>query len=315
MNDDPRNEKFAQILVDHSAQIIPGDRVLIEATTAAEPLIRALYAAILDRGGHPHLQLKFSNQETIFFEHTQDAQLDFIPTFTKLAYDEFESRIRIHSETDTQALSQVDPTRQARRQRALAPILQTQMRRGAENNFKWVTTLFPTQAYADQAGMSLEDYEDFVYRACFADQVTEDPVAKWKEFQMKQVDIIERIEGHDKVEMRGPNVDLALSIKGRIFKNSFGKNNMPDGEIFTGPVEKSVNGWVRFTYPAIIQGRVVEDVELTFKQGKVVKATATKNPNFLLEMLEVDDGAKYLGEWAVGTNYQYRQIYWHDPLR
>ena len=303
MNDDPRNEKFAQILVGHSAQIAPGDRVLIEATTAAEPLIRALYAVILDRGGHPHLQLKFPNQEAIFFEYAQDAQLDFVPTFTKLAYDEFESRIRIHSETDTQALSQVNPTRQARRQRALAPILRAQMRRGAENNFKWVTTLFPTQAYADQSGMSLEDYEDFVYRACFADQVTKDPVAKWKEFQTRQAEIIERIEGHDKVELRGPNVDLTLSIKGRVFKNSFGRHNMPDGEIFTGPVEKSVNGWVRYTYPAIIQGRVVEGVELTFEQGKVVKATATKNQDFMLEMLEVDEGAKYVGEWAVGTNY------------
>ena len=175
---DKRIQKFADILVDHSAKIVPGDRVLIEANTAAESLITALYATILDRGGHPHLQLKFPDQEAIFFEHAKEAQLDFVPTFTKLAYDEFESRIRIHSETDTQALSQVDPSKQARRQRALAPILRAQMWRGAEKNFKWVTTLFPTQAYADAAGMSLEDYQDFVYQACFADEATEDPVVK-----------------------------------------------------------------------------------------------------------------------------------------
>ena len=278
---DKRIEKFADILVGHSANIVSGDRVLIEATTAAEPLIMALYAAILDRGGHPHLQLKFPHQEAIFFEHAKESQLDFIPTFTKLAYDEFESRIRIHSETDAQALSQVDPVKQARRQRTLAPILQTQMRRGAENDFKWVTTLYPTQAYADEAGMSLKDYQDFVYKACFADAVTQDPVAKWKEFQVRQAEIIQHIEGHDKVEVRGPNVDLSLSIKGRVFKNSFGEHNMPDGEIFTGPVEKSVNGWVRFSYPAIYQGRVVEGVELTFNEGKVIKATATQEPRFL----------------------------------
>ena len=300
---DPRVEKFAQILVDHSAQIVPGDRVLIEASTVAEPLVSALYAAILDRGGHPHLQLHFPDQEAIFFEHAQTAQLDFTPTFTKLAYDEFESRFRIHSETDLQALSDVDPAKQARYQRALAPIMRAQMWRGAEKNFKWVTTLYPTQAYADAAGMTLEAYEDFVYRACFANLEVEDPVAQWKEFETKQAAVIERIEGRDRVEVRGPNVDLTLSIKGRRFRNSFGEHNMPDGEIYTGPVEDSVNGWVKFTYPAIIQGRVVEGVELTFKRGKVVKATAEKNESFMREMLEVDAGAKYVGEWAVGTNF------------
>jgi aminopeptidase len=300
---DPRIQKFSDILVDHSAHIVPGDRVLIESTTAAEPLVRALFATILDRGGHPHLQLQFPNQELAFFEHAGDVQLDFIPTFTKLAYDEFESRIRIHSETDPQALTSVDPAKQARRQRALAPIMRAQMWRGAEKNFKWVTTLFPTEGYAKEAGMSLEDYENFVYRACFADLESDDPVSRWKEFETRQAAVIERIEGRDKVEVRGPNVDLTLSIKGRRFRNSFGEHNMPDGEIFTGPVEDSVNGWVRFTYPAIIQGRVVEGVELTFKKGKVVKATAKKNQDFLHEMLEVDAGAKYVGEWAIGTNF------------
>ena len=303
MTDDPRIQKFAQILVDHSARIEPGDRVLIESTTAAEPLIKAVYATILDRGGHPHLQLAFPDQEKIFFEHANDEQLGFTPTFTKLAYDEFESRIRIHAETDLHALADVPPEKQSRRQQAMAPILRAQMWRGAEHNFKWVTTLFPTQAYADAAGMPLEEYQDFVYRACFADAETEDPVAKWREFQTRQAEYIERIEGHDRVEVRGPNVDLVLSIKGRRFRNSYGRHNMPDGEIYTGPVEDSVNGWVRFTYPAIIQGRVVEGVELTFKKGKVIKATAKTNEDFLHEMLNVDKGAKYVGEWAVGTNF------------
>jgi len=308
---DPRIQKFAEILVDHSAKIVPGDRVLIEANTTAQPLIMALYATILDRGGHPHLQLAFPGQEKLFFEHAGDAQLDFVPTFTKLAYDEFESRIRIHSETDPKGLTAVDPAKQAQRQRALAPILRAQMWRGAEKNFKWVTTLYPTQAYADEAGMSLADYEDFVYRACYADLETKDPVAKWKEFETRQAEIIEKIEGHDRVEVRGPNVDLSLSIKGRVFKNSFGEHNMPDGEIYTGPVEKSVNGWVRFTYPAIIQGRVVEGVELTFKRGKVIKATATKNEDFLNEMINVDKGAKYVGEFAIGTNFNINRFIGH----
>jgi aminopeptidase len=177
------------------------------------------------------------------------------------------------------------------------------MRRGAEKTFKWVTTLFPTEAYAHEAGMTLKDYEDFVYQACFADEATKDPVAQWKEFEIRQAEIIARIEGQDLVEVQGPNVDLKLSIKGRTFKNSHGRHNMPDGEIYTGPVEKSVNGWVRFSYPAIIQGRVVTGVELTFEHGKVVQAVSKTNQDFLDEMLNTDAGARYVGEWAVGTNY------------
>ncbi len=166
---DPRVEKLAQILVDHSAQIKAGDRVAIEATTAAEPLVRALCATILDRGGHPHLLLELPDQDELLFAHGNDTQLDFPQTFRKLAYEQFESRLRIHSATNPRALSNVDPARQKRRQKTLAPILETQMRRGADRSFKWVTTLFPTEGLAAEAGMSLHDFENFVYHACHAD--------------------------------------------------------------------------------------------------------------------------------------------------
>ncbi|HVM72958.1 MAG TPA: aminopeptidase [Anaerolineales bacterium] len=299
---DARVEKLAQILVDHSAEIKPGDRVAIEATTAAQPLVRALYATILDRGGYPHLLLELPDQEEIYFAHANAEQLDAVPTFRKLAYDQFESRIRIHSDTNPRALSAVDPAKQRRRQKASASILETQMRRGADRSFKWVTTLFPTEGYAIEAEMSLSDFEDFVYRACHADQA--DPVAYWNKVQANQKKIVERIEGHDQVVLRGPNVDLSLSIKGRKFLNAAGKSNMPDGEIFTGPVEDSLNGFVRFSYPAIYSGVMVEGVELTFSNGKVTKARAEKNQPFLLEMLESDAGARYVGEFAIGNNYE-----------
>jgi aminopeptidase len=299
---DPRVEQLARILVDHSAQIKPGDRVAIEATTAAEPLVRALYAAILQRGGHPCPLLDLTDQEEIFFSLANDEQLDAIPPFRKLAYDHFESRIRIHSATNPRALSGVDPARQQRRQKSQAPILEAQMRRGADRSFKWVTTLFPTEGFAAEAGMSIRDFEDFVYRACHADQA--DPVAFWKGVEAKQRSIIDRLEGHDQVTLRGPNVDLTLSIKGRKFLNGAGANNMPDGEIYTGPVEDSVNGWVRFTYPAIFSGVMVEGVELTFTDGRVVSAKAKENQSLLLKMVDSDAGARTLGEFAIGTNYE-----------
>jgi aminopeptidase len=299
---DPRIDKLAAILVDHSAAIKPGDRVAVEATTAALPLVRALYARILERGGHPHLLLDLPDQDEIYFDQAGDEQLDFIPTFRKLAYDQFESRIRIASMTNTRALTGVDPVKQKRRQKALAPILEAQMRRGAEGAFKWVSTLFPTEAYAMEAEMSLRDFEDFVFRACHADQ--EDPLAHWRGIEEKQRKFIKRLEGHNQVVLHGPNVDLTLSIKGRKFINAAGRHNMPDGEIYTGPVEESLNGWVRFDYPAIYNGVLVEGVELTFSNGRVSQASAQKNQAFLLEMLESDPGARYVGEFAIGTNYE-----------
>jgi aminopeptidase len=154
--------------------------------------------------------------------------------------------------------------------------------------------------------MSLAAYEDFVYAATFADQP--DPVACWQEVHDTQQRLVEWLRGKDKVVVRGPNVALTLSIAGRTFINSDGKRNMPSGEIFTGPVEESVNGWIRFTYPAIRGGREVEGVEFTFQEGKVVQARAAKNEEFLLSQLATDEGASYLGEFAIGTNYRIQRF-------
>lgn len=298
---DSRIEKLATILVDHSTRIQPGDRVVIEATTAAAPLVSALYARILERGGHPHLLFDLPEQEEIFFEHANDQQLDYIPTFRMLAYDQFESRIKIASLTNTRSLSGVNPAKQKKRQAAISPILAAQMRRGADRTFKWVSTLYPTEGYAMEAEMSLKNFEDFVFNACHTQEA--DPVAYWKSIEEKQQGMVELMNGHDQVVLRGPNVDLTLSVKGRTFINCYGISNMPDGEIFTGPVEDSVNGWVRYTYPAITSGTMVEGVELTFSNGKVTKATASKNQAFLLEMLGSDAGSSFVGEFAIGTNY------------
>lgn len=301
---DLRARKFAQILVDHSTKIGSGDRVVITATTAAEPLVRSLYELILERGGHPHLLLDLPGQDEIFFSQASDAQLDFVPSLHKLAYEQFEVLIKIRSDTNTRSLSAVDPQRQSRRQKAMAHLLSTQMRRGADNSLRWMSTLYPTNAYAMEAEMGFEAYQDFVFRACHADEDTPDPVAYWRGVEQRQRHIVDRIQGHDKVELRGPNVDLRLSIQDRTFLNASGQHNMPDGEIYTGPVENSANGWVRYTYPAIYQGRAVEGVELKFEDGRVTRATASKNQDFLHRLLDTDPGARYLGEFAIGTNFE-----------
>lgn len=299
---DSRIDNLARILIDYSAKIGPGDRVLIEGTTAAEPLARALYCRILQAGGHPHLQLELPDQDELLYRFGNDVQLDFVPPFRQLAYETFESRFRIHSLLNPRGLSGMDPKRVGRRQKTISGLTETQMRRGAEGNFRWVTTLFPTSGYSAEAGMSLTDFEDLVYRACHADEA--DPVAYWKKVEAEQAKMIARIQGHEQVTLRGPNVDLTLSVKGRVFMNSCGTHNMPDGEIYTGPVEDSVNGWVKFTYPAIYQGSAVEGIELNFAGGRVEKATASTNEAYLLEMLNADASARFLGEFAIGTNFE-----------
>jgi aminopeptidase len=183
-------------------------------------------------------------------------------------------------------------------------LLDAQMRRGADKSLRWMSTLYPTSAYAIEAEMGTEDYQSFFYRACHVDETTADPVAYWRSVQAEQQQVIDRIKGHDRVDVRGPNAELSLSIKGRSMANACGEQNMPDGEIYTGPVEDSAHGWVRYTYPAMYQGRIVEGIELTFEKGKVVKASAQKNEELLFKMLETDPGARYLGEFAIGTNFE-----------
>jgi len=301
---DIRYQKFAQILVDHSTKVKPGDKVAVTATTITEPLLKVLYELILDRGGYPHLLVDLPGQDELLYAHANDDQLDYVPLFHKMAFNEFDVLIKIRSENNTRALSGVDAGRLSRRNRATSTLIEAQMRRGAVKSLRWMSTLFPTPAYAMEAEMGVEEYQSFFFQACHADEATPDPVAYWMNVQTDQQRAIDWIAGRDQVTVRGPNADLTLSIKGRTFVNAAGEHNLPDGEIFTGPVENSAEGWVRFTYPAMYQGRVVEGIELTFKQGRVVKASAQKNEDLLLKMLDSDAGARYIGEFAIGTNFE-----------
>ncbi len=308
---DTRVTKFANVLVQHSARVVPGDRILLEGTTAAEPLLRELYIQILEKGGHPHLMVALPgtmpfSQDEMYLTYAKDTQLDFVPTFYKMAYEQFEGRIRIHSATNTKGTSNIDPAKIQRRSKATSVITEAQFRRGGAGEFKWVTTLYPTEAYAQDANMSLKEYEDFVFGAVHTNEA--DPIAFWNSVKEKQQSAVDFMKGKNQVVLRGPNVDLTLSVKGRTFMNSFGTFNMPDGEIYTGPVEDSVNGWVKFTYPANYGGTSVEGAELTFSNGRVGTAKADKNQDFLLKTLESDAGSRHLGEFAIGTNFDIQQF-------
>jgi aminopeptidase len=236
----------------------------------------------------------------IFFAEASDDQLKHVSRVYKMVIEEFDVLIDIRSLSNTRSLSTIDPARQSLRAKAYSDLMKIYMERGASNELRWSMTMFPTQAYAQDAEMSLTEFEDYVYGTTYAD--VEDPVAEWQKIHDDQQRSVDWLADKKLVEIKGPNVDLTLSVEGRTFINADGTHNMPSGEIFTGPVEDSANGWVRFTYPAVLSGREVDGVELHFEKGKVVKASAKKNEAFLITMLDTDEGSRYLGEFAIGTN-------------
>ena len=236
----------------------------------------------------------------MFYKYASDDQLKFIPKPTKVVFEEYDVVISLMGEENTKALSSIAPERMVIASKARKDLSQLFMERAARKELKWTLTLFPTQASAQEAEMSLSEYEDFVYNACMPDM--DDPVRYWKSIHQQQQKIVEWLADKNHIQVNGPGTDLDLRVGGRTFINCACKENVPDGEIFTGPIEDSIEGHVTFSYPAIFGGKEVSNVRLEFKAGKVVSAKADKNEEFLIKTLDTDEGARYVGEFAIGTN-------------
>ena len=303
---DIRIEKLAEVLVDYSVAVKPGDKVVVRGDPAAEPLLSAVYAKVLQAGGFPLMQVNLPEAEEILLRQGSDEQLQHVPESMKLITETYDARISVRATHNTKALSSVDPARMALRSRSFGDLMKTIMRRSASGELRWVGTIFPTAAYAQDAEMSLGEYEDFVYGACMPD--LEDPIGYWLRLAERQGKVIDWLKGKERVHVTGPGTDLTLSIAGRTVVNANGRNNMPSGEVFTGPIEDSVEGHVCFSFPAVHAGREVEGVRLWFENGRVVKATADKNEEFLLATLDTDEGARSVGEFAIGTNEGIRRF-------
>ncbi len=297
---DPRIEKLANLLVNYSVAVKPGDKVVIKGGALAEPLLKAVYIEVLNAGGYPFTMIGLPGTDQLFYRYASHEQLEHIPDPVKLIYETYDVFISIGAADNTRALSGVDPEKFMVQSRASSDLMKLYLQRAAAGELRWTGTLFPTNAYAQDAEMSLSEYEDFVYRACMPDP--EDPLGFWKSFSARQKKVVDWLKGKDHIHVIGPDTDLHLSVAGRTFINCDGKENMPDGEVFTGPVENSVEGCVFFSYPAIYQGREVTGIRLWFEGGKVVKALADKGEDLLLKALDTDEGARYVGEFAIGTN-------------
>jgi aminopeptidase len=298
---DQRADALAKILVNYSTRVQKGDVCVIQATTAAELLVQAVYEEVLRAGGLPVMQMTTNGAQAAFFELASDEQLDFIPPPAEWAAEQADVRIAIMSEVNSRALSRADPKKQARAQKARRGLMETAMRRSAAGEHRWSLTLFPTHSYASEAGMSLAEYEDFYYAACLA--TDGDPLTAWQR-QSDQVNhLADWIQGREEIRIEAPGTDLTLNVGGRNWIPCTGEHNMPDGEFFTGPVEDSANGEIAFSFPASYGGRTVSGVRFRFKDGKVVDASAEQGEEFLLEMLDTDEGARRLGEIGIGTNF------------
>jgi aminopeptidase len=300
---DARLEKFARLLVQYSTRVQPGDRVAVHGyplTAAAEPLLVELVREILAAGGHPHVLIESEAVRSLYLREASEAQLAYQNPLMRMVAEEFEVDIRLSSAANTRSLTTLDPAQLNRLREASKSVVDTWFRRSATKELRWIATRYPTNAYAQEAEMSLAEFEDFFYSSCFLDR--DDPIAAWKTLAAGQERQAASLNEASNLHLRGPDIDLELSVAGRKFIPCSGETNLPDGEIFTGPVEDSARGWVRFSYPCIHNQIETDGVELTFEDGRVVKASAAKNDAYLQATLEADAGARYLGELGIGTN-------------
>lgn len=298
---DPRVTKLAKVLVHYSMSLKEGDLFQLRTHPAAQDLTLAVFEEAIKAGAHTFIQTTVPGAEELYFKYASDAQLDFINPARRLFVEKYDASLTIWAEDNTRHLAGINPERLARASKAAADLNKHFLERSARGEMRWCLTAYPNNAMAQEADMSLADYTEFVFAAGMLND--EDPVAFWKAEGERQKKIENWMRGKDKVVLKGSSIDLKMSIKDRVFVRCDGKLNFPDGEIFTGPVEDSVEGWVRFKYPAIEYGQEVTDIELWFEKGKVVKETATKNQELLTSQLNTDAGARFLGEFGIGTNY------------
>ena len=303
---DPRIHKLAQVMVHYSLAIKPGQKVYMQTAPAAQEFNLAFYEEAVRAGAHVDVLMGIPGAAEAFFKHANDKQLDYVSPLRTLVHTTYDARMVIEADINTRELAGVDPMRIARSRKANGPLFHKMVQRIQKGDLKWCVTVFPTDAMAQEANMSLSDYSEFVFEAGMLN--AKDPVALWKAEKQKQLKLVNWLKGKKNVILKGDNIDLSFSIQGRKFIPCAGDQNFPDGEIFTSPVEDSVNGWVRFRYPAIFDGQEIEDIELWFEKGKVVQEKAGRNQELLTAQLNTDKGARYLGEWGIGTNYNIKKF-------
>lgn len=317
---DPRIDKLAAVLVHYSTGVQPGQLVRISGDPVGMPLMEAVYEQVIKAGAHVQFRAVPGELQELFYEHASDEQLQYVNPLTLAEIEQIDVSIGLWADTNTKSLSRVDPKRQGMASAARRPIMEVFMKRAAAHDkpadfpgvkpLRWIGTQYPTTASAQDAEMSLRQYEEFVFSAGHLDK--DDPVAEWQKIKARQQLVVDYLQGKKHLHFQTDGgTDLHVNVTDMTWINCCGECNFPDGEVFTGPNldadDGGVNGVVRYSFPAVHHGREVHDIELHFEKGRVVKASASKGEDFLLAMLDQDEGARGLGEIAIGTNYQITQ--------
>jgi aminopeptidase len=300
---DPRVAKLAELLVTYSLELKPGQLLRIDGATVAAPLVTEVYRYALRAGAHPRTHIEVEGIDVIALGEANDEQLVFISELDRQEVELLDAVVTIWAERNTRALTQADPRRVSRRIGSRRQLINRFWERIDAEQATWVGTRFPTEANAQDAEMSLPAYEDFVYAACHVRE-REDPVAHWRAVSRDLNARARQLATFRELRIVGPDTDLRVGVEGRSWRAADGKLNMPDGEIFTSPVETETEGDIRFSFPAIFHGRAVEDIRLRFERGRVVAAEAKTANDYLQSLLDMDEGSRIVGEVAFGLNYE-----------
>jgi aminopeptidase len=297
---DARIIRMAKTIVAYSLGIRSGDLLRIEATPLAQPLALAVTSEALRAGAHVMPRIALEGMGEMLLREASDEQLKFVPESERRENETMTARLAIGGTWNTWSLSGVDPKRLALQRQARSELFARLMERKARGELRTCITQYPTNADAQLAEMSLDEYEDFVFGSCFCDR--DDPIAEWRRLSAQQAGIVEQLNRVKRLRVEASDTNLEFSVEGRNWINSDGKANFPSGEVFSAPVEDSVQGTIHFEFPAIMSGRRVNDIRLRLENGRVVAASAGSGDEFLQAMLATDEGATRLGEVAFGTN-------------
>jgi len=293
-------KKLAQVLTGYSVDIRKGHEVFVNSNVVGMPLVEEIYAEVIKKGGNPIVELSSERLQDIFMFNASEEQLTHISPLERFIFENMDIYISVFSDANTKHFTNVSAERLKKRSASRRPLTETFIKRESEGKLQWTLSAYPTDAMAQEAQMSYAEYERFVFSSCLVDR--ENPIDEWKKISKNQEHIADFLNKAKIVRFTGEDTDLTVRTEGRKWINCDGKKNMPDGEVFTGPIEDSAEGKIRFTYPGIYQGKEVEDIRLFFEKGKVIRAEASKGEDLLNQMIAADEGASRIGEISVGTN-------------
>lgn len=299
---DVRLQRLAGLIVGYSLEVRKGEYVFVQGNNVTEPLLRELYREILRCGAYPEIKVTFDWMNEILLRQGEREQIQYLSVVQKTVAEKCDAMIYILGAKNLKTLTNIDPKNIALHKTSKSEIIQILNQRENDGKFRWFGTQFPTDSEAQLADMSLEEYEEFLYKSLHLDK--DDPVEEWRRISKRQQRMVDYLNTKNELHIISKGTDLKLKVGGRKWVNCDGRINLPDGEVFTCPVENSAEGSICISYPGMYLGREIEDIRLEFKEGVIIKASASKGEDLLTTLLDVDEGARRLGEIAIGTNYE-----------